>query len=64
MYCAHNYSMRAHCDKLPVPPANNPLLKRDSTPRFAEITPEHVLPVIEYDLKKLKIDFSGTVMHG
>jgi hypothetical protein len=63
MYCAHNFSMRANCEKLsapPVPPSNNPLLKRDSTPRFAEITTEHVLPAVEYDLKKLSVDFSGS----
>jgi hypothetical protein len=66
--CVHNFSNRAACDKLAmssshsVPPASsasNPLLNHKSTPLFAEITAEHVLPAIESNLNKLKVDFSG-----
>lgn len=41
--------------------ADNPLLKQSSTPLFAEIKNEHIMPAIEHDLTKLKVDFSGNI---
>ncbi len=38
---------------------DNPLLKKDGTPLFREIKPEHVVPALEHDLSKLKHDFKG-----
>lgn len=39
---------------------DNPLLvKKDSLPLFKEIKPEHVLPAIDLNLKKLKDDFGS-----
>lgn len=65
-YLTHNLSKRAVCEptsrqmsSASVALANNPLLKKDSTPLFAEITNEHILPAVQKDLASLKTGFSG-----
>ena len=65
-YITHNLSRRSNCEPLSttaraasVSLHNNPLMNKKSTPLFAEIKPEHILPAIQQDLTSLKTDFSG-----
>lgn len=66
-YLTHNLSKRAVCEPArqlsttSVALASNPLLKKDSTPLFAEITNDHILPAVQKDLASLKTGFSGNL---
>jgi hypothetical protein len=54
---SHNLSSsttRVSCDG-----AENPLSAKKSTPKFAEIKTEHILPAVKKDLAALKKDFTG-----
>jgi len=66
-YITHNVSRRTTCEPLSSTAraastanlANNPLMNKKSTPLFAEIRPEHILPAMQHDLASLKTGFAG-----
>jgi hypothetical protein len=61
-YLTHSLSKRARCEPLSTTSSsltNNPLMNKKSTPLFAEIKSEHILPAIDQDLAALKSGFLG-----
>eukprot|EP01032_Pedospumella_encystans_P037618 gene37618-42607_t len=65
-FITHNVSRRTTCEPLSSTAgaastaslANNPLMNKKSTPLFAEIRPEHILPAMQHDLASLKTGFA------
>jgi hypothetical protein len=54
-------TQKSNCDfdGMVIPSSSNPLMKKDGLPLFKEIKPEHAVPAVEHDLKKMKHDFEG-----
>lgn len=71
-YITHNISRRTNCEPLSSTAraasttslATNPLMNKKSTPLFAEIRPEHILPAMNHDLASLKTGFAGKFLHS